>query len=145
MEMTAQQSKIKQKRGKADHLAPYQFKPGQSGNPSGRTPGKSLKEYAKEMLASMTEEERQDYLKGLSKDIIWKMAEGNPKNDVDLNAKVTIADVIKQIENEGTFEQTMEDGQPLQDSGQKEEFDKVSSEQSPTALQPESVVEKFNP
>jgi len=60
---------------------PWLFKKGQSGNPSGRAKGsKSLKEYAKEMLAKMTEDERQEYLKGLSKDVIWKMAEGNPAN-----------------------------------------------------------------
>ena len=33
------------------HLAPYQFKPGQSGNPSGRPKGPSMKEWAKNYLA----------------------------------------------------------------------------------------------
>jgi hypothetical protein len=72
----------KEKR-KAEWLLPYQFKKGQSGNPEGRKPGKSLKEYAKEMLATMTDEERQDFLHGLPKETIWKLAEGNPKQDVD--------------------------------------------------------------
>ena len=76
-----------EKRNKADHLAPWQFKKGQSGNPEGRKPGKSLKEYAKEMLASMNEEERQEYLKGLPKEVIWKMSEGNPANATDLTSK----------------------------------------------------------
>lgn len=64
------------------HLAPYQFKKGQSGNPEGRKPGKSLKEYAKEMLASMTEEERQEYMEGIDKRIIWEMAEGKAMAEV---------------------------------------------------------------
>ena len=62
----------KKKGKKAEWLAPYQFKKGQSGNPSGRKPGKSLKEYAKEMLSTMTDDERQDFLHGLSKETIWK-------------------------------------------------------------------------
>ena len=51
------------KPGKAAHLAPWQFKKGQSGNPVGRTPGKSMKEFAKEYLAKLTDEERIEYLK----------------------------------------------------------------------------------
>lgn len=67
---------------KAEHLQPYQFKKGQSGNPSGRKPGKSLKEYAKEMLASMTDEERQEYLQGIDKKTIWEMAESKPSQGI---------------------------------------------------------------
>ena len=39
---------------------PWLFKKGQSGNPAGRPPGKSLKEYARAMLAAMTDEEREE-------------------------------------------------------------------------------------
>lgn len=74
-------------KGKADHLQPYQFKKGQSGNPGGRPPGPSLKEYAKSMLANMTEEERQDFLHGLPKEVIWKMAEANPATSTDITSK----------------------------------------------------------
>lgn len=69
-------------------LKQYQFKPGQSGNPGGR-PKNTLKEYAREYLQNMTEEERAEYLNGLDRDLIWRMAEGQPKQDVDANVEVT--------------------------------------------------------
>lgn len=67
---------------------PWQFKPGWKGGP-GRPPGKSLKEYSREFLAAMTEDERAEFMAGLDKIDIWKMAEGNPdqsgKQQVDIN------------------------------------------------------------
>lgn len=61
---------------------PWQFKPGNPGGP-GRKPGKSLKEYSREYLASMTDEEREDFMDGLDKIDIWRMAEGNPHQSGD--------------------------------------------------------------
>jgi hypothetical protein len=74
----------KQPKNKVDYIAPFMWKKGQSGNPAGRPKGKTMKEYAKELLACQTEEERQEFLHGLSKDIIWKMAEGNPESKSEL-------------------------------------------------------------
>ena len=74
---------------RAAHLAPFQFKKGQSGNPGGRPKGKSLKQYAKEMLEEMTDEERQEFFNGIPKDKIWEMAEGKAKQDMDLKGEIT--------------------------------------------------------
>lgn len=57
---------------------PWLWKKGQSGNLKGRPKGKSMKEYARDYLASMTDEERQEFLDGIPKVDIWKLAEGNP-------------------------------------------------------------------
>lgn len=68
------------KKKQGEHLAPFHWKKGQSGNPKGRPKGKTMKEYAREMLACMSDEERQEFMHGLPKEIIWKMAEGNPES-----------------------------------------------------------------
>lgn len=71
---------VKGKKLKEAPLLPYMWKKGQSGNPAGRPKGKTMKEYAREMLECQTEEERQEFMHGLPKEIIWKMAEGNPES-----------------------------------------------------------------
>lgn len=70
-----------------DNILPFMWKKGQSGNPAGRPKGKTMKEYARELLECQTEEERQDFLHGLPKEIIWKMAEGNPESKTDITSK----------------------------------------------------------
>jgi len=72
---------------------PWLFKKGNPGGP-GRPAGKSLKEYSREYLAKMTDEERMEFLEGLPKETIWKMAEGNPKQDVDSEVKATLNIVV---------------------------------------------------
>jgi len=70
------------KEEKTARIQPYMWKKGQSGNPSGRPKGKTMKEYAKELLACQTEEERQNFLEGINKKDIWEMAEGKPQTDI---------------------------------------------------------------
>jgi hypothetical protein len=59
---------------------PWLWKKGFCPNPGGRPKGKSMKEYAREYLSKMTDEERDGWLDGLNKETIWKMSEGNPDN-----------------------------------------------------------------
>lgn len=90
---------------------PWLFKKGQSGNPKGRPPGKSLKERAKAMLNAMTPEQEQEFLNGIDKRTIWEMAEGkaDTKTDVtSLGEKLNAGVVILPAKNEDTVGTTTE-------------------------------------
>lgn len=68
---------------------PWLYKKGQSGNPGGRPKGSvSMKTYVKNKLLSMTDEEREEFLDGLDKKTIFEMAEGKPKQDVDIKGEM---------------------------------------------------------
>lgn len=85
-------------------LRKFVFKPGNKGGP-GRPKGKSMKEYSREYLESMTEEERADFLNEIDKSLIWKMAEGNPHQgsslgvDVNKESLATLTDFFRGIAN----------------------------------------------
>ena len=65
-----------------DWLKGYQFKKGQSGNPGGMKKGtKSMKTWAKEYLESLPDEERLEFLGTLPSELVWRMAEGQPRQD----------------------------------------------------------------
>lgn len=64
--------------------------PGSTGNPNGRPKGKTLKEFAREHLMNLPDEEKTAYLAELPKDIVWRMAEGNPHQTSEIEAEVTL-------------------------------------------------------
>lgn len=68
---------------------PWLWKKGQSGNVMGRPKGKTMKEYARQFLERMTDEERDEWLEGINKDKIWEMSEGKPKQDLDITGEIT--------------------------------------------------------
>lgn len=65
---------------------PWLWKKGQSGNVKGRPKGKTLKEYCRDYLSKMTDDERDTFLEGMPKEIIWKMSEGNPETRTDVTS-----------------------------------------------------------
>ncbi len=80
---------------------PNLFQPGVSGNPKGKPKGTfSLKTYAKKMLEEMPDDEKIAFLRGLPKEVVWKMAEGNPKQDTEVRGSLTIGEVLDDLEND---------------------------------------------
>jgi len=65
-----------------NNTKPWLWKKGQSGNLKGRPKGSTMKEYVRTFLSRMTDEERDEWLEGIPKIEIFKMAEGNPQTDV---------------------------------------------------------------
>jgi hypothetical protein len=108
MEQTDNQAK-----NKVEYIRPYQWKKGQSGNIMGRPKGKTMKEYVKQYLERMTDEERDEWLEGIPKEKIWEMAESKASQGIgqaeDLG-KLDLGVVVLPMKNESTLETTTETG-----------------------------------
>ena len=85
-------------------LVPYLWKKGVSANPKGRPKGKTLKEFAREYLESLPDDEKVDYLASLPTEMVWQMAEGKPKSDDKLEVSVpnTLIELISGVTNKTT-------------------------------------------
>ena len=59
------------------------FAPGTSGGP-GRPKGQSMKEYWREKFYAMTPEQKEAFAERVGANELWRMAEGNPKQDTDI-------------------------------------------------------------
>lgn len=143
----------KQHKNNFDWLNEYKWQKGQSGNPAGRPKEKTLKEFARKFLANMSEEGRIEYLKKVKPEIIWEMAEGKAKQDIDLKASHSFADVLNEVENGNRGQTTSNEniGQvvahipTIQNQEQKQGIGNIPPQQSTNPLPSEQVVEKYNP
>lgn len=86
-----------QSKNKVDAIRPFMWKKGQSGNILGRPKGKTMKEYVKEYLSKMTDDERDEWLEGIDKHKIWEMAEDKAasKTDVTSDGKALTINIVK--------------------------------------------------
>lgn len=71
------------------------FGPGNMANPAGRPKGKSLKEYDRQRFSEMSNEEKEEFLSSIAREVRYKMAEGNPAQDTKVEASVEVVTVIK--------------------------------------------------
>ncbi len=99
------------------HLKPYQFKPGESGNPGGRPKG-TMKSYLAKKFMEMSEEEKEAFLIEHKVDgkAQIEFGEGKAKQDMEVSGKLSISNVLDQLENgrQETPGQELENPTPIQ-------------------------------
>lgn len=55
----------------------------------GRPKGKSLKEYWKQRFSEMSEQEKEEFAKKVSPELLWQMAEGRPSAEMQVDATIS--------------------------------------------------------
>ena len=73
------------KREVPEHLKEHQWKPGQSGNPSGR-PKNVMKDFMRQRFKSMSDKARTEFLEEVAHIDQIKLAEGNPHSTTDITS-----------------------------------------------------------
>lgn len=81
-------------------LKPFIFKKGNKASP-GRTKD-TMKDFARKYFKDLSTEERYEFLNSIAPDVVWKMAEGQPKQEVEseLNLKVEKLEEIQKVTKE---------------------------------------------
>lgn len=100
------------KQGRVENLIPHQFKPGQSGNPSGRPKGTlSLSNLLRKQLEEVVAEDGRTAadmlvattvraaLKGdkAARQLAWEYIDGKPSQHIDLNANISEVQIIDDL------------------------------------------------
>ena len=96
------------KRGRADHLKPHQWKPGQSGNPAGRMPGRTFTDIAKKYLADhgdaglrelvehVVEQARKGNA-GALRELLARIDPAPTTTDITINNNLMASDVLEML------------------------------------------------
>lgn len=79
---------------------------GVSGNVMGRPKGKTMKEWARDYLERLTDEERDEFMEGIPKEIIWKMSEGNPATNTDITSGGKPIPLLNALRNNDSNKET---------------------------------------
>lgn len=58
-----------------------------------------MKTFAKKYLEAMSDDEKLEFMRGLPKEVIWKMSEGAPKQDIEQSGSLNIAVNKEHIES----------------------------------------------
>lgn len=102
--MLSSENTDKQDKKQYDWLKEYQWQKGQSGNPQGRPKGKTMKEFAREFLLSMSEEGRIEFLKSVDSNRVWEMAEGKPHQTGDFGIELRPKPLLDVLHNDSNQE-----------------------------------------
>ena len=89
MEDTANSEEATYKIGRGKPPKDHQWKPGESGNPSGR-PKNTMKDFMRRRFMGLSDEEKEEFLEGVPKVDQIKLAEGNPHNEVAVSGDITV-------------------------------------------------------